>query len=68
MRLILQDLFWFVYVPFGNMVKFQFLAQFSVVHLSNPVVSRLMLLLRTFAAFVYYHLSIYFTIKFSHQF
>ena len=27
-RLILQDGFWFVYKPFGSMVKFQFLAQF----------------------------------------
>ena len=28
--LILQDGFWFVHVPFGSMIKFQFLAQFPV--------------------------------------
>ena len=37
-RLIIQDaLFWVVHIPFGNMVKFQFLAQFTVDHLSYPV-------------------------------
>ena len=37
------------FVPFGCMVKFQFLAQFPVDHFSQPVVSTL---LRQFAAFV----------------
>ena len=34
-RLILRDEFWFVQVPFIRMVKFQFLAQFPVDHLST---------------------------------
>ena len=34
-RLNLQDGFWFVYLPFRSMVKFQFLAQYSVDHLPN---------------------------------
>ena len=32
MCLILQDRFWFVYIPFFHMFKFQFLAQFPVMH------------------------------------
>ena len=36
LRLILQDWFWFVNIPFVRMVKFQFLAQFPVDHLSHP--------------------------------
>ena len=39
MHLILQNIFWFVHVPFGSIVKFQFLAQFPVDHFSHPVVS-----------------------------
>ena len=39
MRIILSGGFRFVHIPFGIMVKFQFLAQFSVDHLSHPVVS-----------------------------
>ena len=38
---------------FGRMVKFQFLAQFSVDHLAHPVVSSFILLLRSFATFAY---------------
>ena len=43
MHLILLDGFWFVHIPFGSMVKFQFLAQFSVDHLSYTVVSSFIL-------------------------
>ena len=43
--LIFQYGFWFVRIPFGSMVKFQFLAQFHVDHLSNPVVPSLIGLL-----------------------
>ena len=43
MRLILQDGFWFVQIPFGCMVKYQFLAQFSADNLSYPVMSSLIL-------------------------
>ena len=45
-RFNLQDGFWFVHIPFGSMVKFQFLAQFPVDHQSYLVVSSLILLLR----------------------
>ena len=38
-RLVLKKGFWFVHIPFGSIVKFQFLAQFSVDHLHQPVVS-----------------------------
>ena len=38
-RLIFQDRFWFVYIPFVHKVKF--LAQFPVDHLSHPVISSL---------------------------
>ena len=41
MCLILQNRFLFVPVPFGSMVKFKFLAQFPVDHLSHPVMSSL---------------------------
>ena len=44
-RLILQDRFWVVYIPFFRMVKFQFLAQFPVDHFAYPVVSSLVLFL-----------------------
>ena len=39
MRLILQGRFLFVHIPFGIMVKFRFLVQFSVDHLPQPVMS-----------------------------
>ena len=35
-RLILQDTFWIVHIPFARMVKFQFLVQFQVDHLAHP--------------------------------
>ena len=54
LRLILQDGFWFVYIPFGSMVKFLFIAQFPVNHLLHPVVSSLILPLRYFATFADY--------------
>ena len=37
MRLLLQDGYWFVHISFGSIVKFQFLVQFQVDHLPNPV-------------------------------
>ena len=46
MHLILQDGFSFVYISFGCIIKFQFLAQFPLDHLSHPVVSSLGLPLR----------------------
>ena len=45
MPLILEDRFRFVHIPYGSMVKFQFLAQFPVNYLSHPVMSTLILLL-----------------------
>ena len=42
MRLILLNGFWFVQISFSCMIKFQFLAQFPVAHLSHPVVSSLL--------------------------
>ena len=56
-RLILQDRFWFAHIPFGSMVKFQFLAQITVDLLPHPVVSSLTLFLCKFVAFVYYAIS-----------
>ena len=47
MHLILKDGFWFVYIPFGSMVKFQRLVEL-------PVMPSLVLLLCKFAAFAYY--------------
>ena len=38
MRLILQDEFWFMHIPFGSMVKFQFLTRFPADLLPHPVV------------------------------
>ena len=38
MCLILQDKYWFEHISFGSMVKFKFLAQFSLDHLSYPVI------------------------------
>ena len=46
MRFIFEDRFWVVRIPPVRMVKFQFLAQFPVDHLSHPVVSGLILFLR----------------------
>ena len=51
--LILQDRFWFVYIPFCSMVKFQFVAQFPVIPLHHPVMSSFVLILCVFAAFSY---------------
>ena len=39
MCLILQERFWFVYIPFGSMVKIQFFALFPMNHLPHPVMS-----------------------------
>ena len=52
MCLILQDGFWFVHVPFVNMVEFQFLTQFPMDHLSHLVV---------FYYYYYYYYYYYFT-------
>ena len=43
-RLFLQDRFKVLHIPFVRMVKFQFLEQFPVDHLSHPVVPSLMLI------------------------
>ena len=51
MRLILQDRFWFVHIPFGAVVRFQFLAQFPVYQPFHPVMFSLIL---SFAALVCY--------------
>ena len=42
-RLILQDRFWVVHMPFVRIVKLKFLAQFPVDQLAHPVVSSLIL-------------------------
>ena len=52
-RLILQDRFWVVHVPFVRRDKLQFLAQFPVDHLAHPVVSSFILLCK-FAALAFY--------------
>ena len=52
-RLILQDGFWFAHIPYGCVVKFQFLAQFPVDHLPHPVVSSLILLLSLLLLYYY---------------
>ena len=49
---IFLDGFWWVHIPYGSMIKFQFLAQFSVDHLSHPVSH--IVLQHEFAAFAYY--------------
>ena len=49
--LILQDRFWVVHVPFIRMVKFQFLAQFQIDHLTYPVKLLLLLLLLLLVTF-----------------
>ena len=51
MCLIIQDGLLFVYIPFGSMVKFQFLAQFPVNLFLYPIVSSLVLFKRKFAVF-----------------
>ena len=43
-----------MHIPFAGLVKFKFLAHFQVDHLTDRVVSRLVLLLSQFAAFAYY--------------
>ena len=43
MYVILQDRCWVVQIPFVRMVKFQFLAQFPVDHLTHPVLFSLIL-------------------------
>ena len=53
MLLIFLEGFLFAYVPLGRMVKFLFFAQFSVDHLSYPVVRSIELLLCYFIAFAY---------------
>ena len=42
----LCDGFWFVHIPFGNMIKFQFLAQFPMDPLPHPVMFTFVLLLQ----------------------
>ena len=44
-RLIFQDEFWVMRIPFCSMVRFQFLAQFPVDHLPHPVKSGLFALI-----------------------
>ena len=44
-RLILQDIFWVVYIPLVRMVKLKFLAQFSEDYLPNLLLLLLLLLL-----------------------
>ena len=54
MCVIFWDRCWIVHIPFVRMVKFKFLAHFPVDHLTNPVMSSLVLLLCQFAASAYY--------------
>ena len=61
-RLILQDGFWLMLLPFCSIVNFSFLAQFSMNHLPRPVVSSLILLLRKFSTFAYYVINRFFSI------
>ena len=61
--LILQNLFEFVHVPFVSMIKFQFLAQFPVDHLSHSVVSSLIFPLGWFATFSNYVTCAFVSIK-----
>ena len=44
-RLILQERFWVVHIPFGRMFKLQFLAQFPVDQFGLPLLLLLLLLL-----------------------
>ena len=43
--LILQEIFWVEHIPFARMVKFLFLAQFPVDHLTHPVVSIIIIII-----------------------
>ena len=52
--LILQDIFSVVHIPFFRMVKFQFLAQFQVDHLSCPMLSCLIFFQCYLTVFAYY--------------
>ena len=54
MHLILLDRFWFVYIPFIRMVKFQFLALLSGGSISVYLCDITYLFLREFAPFVNY--------------
>ena len=54
MRFFFWDEFHFVPISFGSMVKFQYLAQFQVDHLSPSVIPSLVIRLYPFAAFAYY--------------
>ena len=49
--LILHDGFRVGHIPLSSMVKFEFLVQFTVDQLSVPVVSRVVVLLHSFASF-----------------
>ena len=53
-RIILQNVFWVVNIPLVSMVRFQFLAQFPIDHLTHAVVTRYILSLGLLAAFTYY--------------
>ena len=53
MRLILLDRIWVLHIQFVRMVKFQFLAQFPMDHLTHPVLSRLILFLHKFTVFAF---------------
>ena len=52
MRLIFYDRL--KYRPFANLLKFLYLVQFPVSHLSHPVMSTLVFLLCQFKTFAYY--------------
>ena len=52
MYLIFQDRFWFVFILFGNMIKFQFFTQFPTDNLYHQVASSLIFLLCKFAVFI----------------
>ena len=54
MRVILQDRFWVVHIPFVRMVKIQFIAQFPVDHLAHSVMPIHILILFYFTEFAYY--------------
>ena len=42
-RLVLQERFWVMDIPFVRMIKFEFLAHFPGDHLAHPFVSSLVL-------------------------
>ena len=49
-----MDKFCFMHVPFGSIVKFQFLAQFPEDHISYPFMSIIILAFSQFDAFATY--------------